>query len=222
MQEIDETNDVNLYTLIELVKIPEFNRYLRLKVDDVKNGTLNKYAVEYKKKEDKYNEELFIRIRDQQEEAGEEEYPPLYWFELTRFRLWDWGITILSPWPPPYEPYYNVVPRDIIRRITASFPVDPDMVITIKALQSKEVDKKVDLQFVRLSSNHIVGTVRENLDDWQEVFNGDRDVLEKDLDAAFRLFFYYLHKYPDLNKEFMQRYIKKMIPKLKEMEAEAG
>jgi hypothetical protein len=211
----DVSKNISIYELISLVHIPEVNKIIESALEELRRGTFSPCILDYESKKKNYYQSLFEDLYPGEGEGSD----GFYWFELTQFDEWQWRMTSIEPKPPPHMHYYQVLPRDVIDGMAHTL-VNPDKVITMKAVHSRSLNKKVDLQFVKFSPIHMFGTVRENLDDWQEVFNGDRDVLEKDLDAAFRLFFYYLHKYPDLNKEFMQRYIKKMIPKLKEMEAE--
>jgi hypothetical protein len=188
--------DVNLYDLIDMVHIPGVNPVFAALVERLKTGDLQHCIDAYKRKERTYHEELFMKHY----RAGQN--PPLYWFHLTQYNAWQWRITNIEPVPGNYLRRNEILPRDIIDQITREL-VDPDKVITMKAVHSDLLNKTVDLQFVRYSPGHLFGTVRENPDTAEVRDNRNRFTLEENMDVAYRVFFQYVQKFPEVNKSFI-------------------
>lgn len=63
-----------------------------------------------------------------------------YWFELTQFDEWQWRMTYIEPKPPPHMHYYQVLPRGVIDGMAHTL-VNPDKVITMKAVHSRSLNK---------------------------------------------------------------------------------
>lgn len=209
--------DINLRDVIDTLKVPEINKLVFLRIGKISSDTRCQRQIEsYRRGVDEYFRELYQDVSCRREQAGKDQYPVLYWFELSRFAESDWELTRMRPIPPPYEPYKEIMSGQIIEKITSGFPVNPDKVVTLKAEPSGWLNRRVDLQFVRFSANHLFGTVKENLDDWEGKFPGEPGMWERDIEMAYRFFFYYLHKFPSLANEFIRFFIREVLPKLVE------
>lgn len=212
--------EINLRDVIDTLKVPEINKLVFLRIGKISSDIRWQRQIEsYRRRVGEYFRELYESVYRRREQAGKDRYPVLYWFELSRFAESDWELTRMRPIPPPYEPYKELMSGQIIEKITSGFPVNPDKVVTLKTEPSGWLNRRVDLQFVRFSTNHLFGTVKENLDDWEGKFPGEPGMWETDIEMAHRVFFYYLHKFPSLAKEFIQFFIREMLPKLVKMEA---
>ena len=203
--------DVNLYDLIDLVHIPAVNPVFASLLERLKIGDLRPCFDAYQRKMNIFYNHLFINHF----QAGQN--PPLYWFHLTRYDTWEWRITHMVPTPENILLRHEILPRDIIDEITREL-VDPDKIITMKAVYSNSLNKTVDLQFVRYSSSHIFGTVREKPDSAEDLYNENRVTLEGDMELAYRIFFHYMQKYPGLNNFFIHGFLEEVLPELMEME----
>jgi hypothetical protein len=204
----DLSGDVNLYELINLVRVPEINKIFALKLKELKQGELKKCIENYQRKQAEYMKKLFTNRLQQEKEGGKEGKPRLYWVELSRYVGMDWGITAIIPGPPPHEPYFLLLPQDIINRITqiTDFPINPDKVNTLESEVSELFDRWVDLEFVRSSSNYLFGTVRGSIVDEQQKNNGVRFSIENEVKMVYREFFSYLDRDPQLKEEFFKLY----------------
>jgi len=206
---------VNIYELVEHSHVPGFNRILALKLEEIKSGELKADIEAYKEKIKVYKLALlFLRMRLKQ--GNEDMYPRLYWFELSKFAEGDWGITLLEPCPPPYEPYYEILPTDIYQAITR-VPLALDHPVEVDAFPSSWLNKKVDLIYLWSTSNHIVGTVRENISEWEQGL--DSGIIPRDAGVEFlyRVLLRVLSRHPGLETEFMRDYAAEMLPKIKKL-----
>lgn len=210
--------DVNLYDLIRFSHIPEVNRIFALKLEELKTGELGECIDAYKSRREKYFREMFTDFPRQEKKLEKQGSPRLYWFDLSKFADADWGITRISPWPSPVEPYYIILPEDIINCITMYHDVAPDRVINLEAVPSVLSGKKVDISFVYSSSNHLFGTIRENISARKYQFTADDDDLTEDQGLVYRLLFHFLYKFPELKEVFIKLYINSLLPVLKKKE----
>jgi hypothetical protein len=210
--------DVNLYELIRFSHVPEVNRIFSLKLEELKNGELEENIDTYKSRHEKYFQAMFTGFSRREKKLEKKGYPRLYWFDLSKFASADWGMTRIRPWPSPVEPYYIILPEDIINCITTFHCVDPDRVITLEAVPSVLSGKKVDISFVYSSSNHLFGTVRENISDWEYQFTGDDHDLTMDQGLVYRLLFHFLYKFPEMKEAFIKLYLGGLLPVLKKHE----
>ena len=210
------SQDVNLYELINFSHIQEVNRVFALKLEELKTSSLEENIEAYKNRCENYFQVMFNRFSRQEKKLEKQGYPRLYWFDLSKFFTADWSITRIKPCPPAYQPYYFIIPVDIIQYITMYYPVNPDRVVTLEAIPSSLSGKKVDISFVYSSTNHLFGTVRENISDWEDRFTREKEVMDRKV--PYRLFFHYLHKFPHINEKFIQQYLNCLLPVLKHAE----
>ncbi|NIM11577.1 MAG: hypothetical protein GTO45_05740 [Candidatus Aminicenantes bacterium] len=213
----DVSKNISIYELISLVHIPEVNKIIESALEELKRGTFSPCILDYESKKKYYYQSLFEDLNPG--EGDSEGSDGFYWFELTQFDEWQWRMTYIDPNPPSHMHYYQVLPRDVIDGMAHTL-VNPDKVITMKAVHSKSLNKKVDLQFVKFSPIHMFGTVKQTAEVRKNKGKKRGVSLEGDLEMAYRVFFDYVRKFPDLSKEFIQDFLTNMLPQLKQMEAE--
>jgi hypothetical protein len=206
--------DVNLYELIKFSHVPEVNRIFALKLEELKTGELGERIDAYKTRHEKFFQEMFTDVSQREKKLEKKESPRLYWFDLSKFAAADWGITRIRPWPAPGEPHL-IIPEDIINCITMYHDVDPDRVITQEAVPSVLSGKRVDINFVFSSSNHLFGTIRENTGDYQYQFPEDDYDPDKEQELVYRLLFHCLYKFPEMKEAFIEAYFDRLLPVLK-------
>jgi hypothetical protein len=212
-----EKNDVKICDLIHLVHMPEVNKMFFYKLGEVSGGMLQKAIRKYQARVDKYRKDLYYKVRRKEKKAGKQSYMDLYWFELGKFEENDWGLTAISPWPPLLRPHFTIMPQDIIDRI-AAFQVKFGRVVTWEGECSRYLKKIFTIKFVKLSTTHIVGVVRETSDvrenpelaDVIEKFAPNRESEQE------RMLRYYMVKYPELCKDFIKWFIDWILPHIAE------
>lgn len=207
----------NIFELINWVHVPEVDKIFSEVIEEIKSGELKHCLDEFEGKLKKYYDTLFVNSEKQ-------EYETFHWYELTRYREWDWRMTVLRPYPPPDTPPYEVMPRDIIAKITESL-VNPEKTISLQGTCSQSLNKTVDLKFVRVSDNFLCGTVglleKDNLSGKSKYTKGGI-TLDGDIDTAYRVFSHYTHKYPQIREQFIREFNETMLPQLIDMDACTG
>lgn len=208
----DISKTVNILEMIDLVHIPELNNVLAAKLEVLEDVDLRALIADYKGKERRCYETLFRDSR-----RGDES---LYWFELIQYEEGEWRIAFIEPKPSPQTTSYGILPRDVIGEIVKT-GVNPDNVVTMNGVCSPSLNKAVDLQLVRLSPTHLVGTVKDSVFEGEETPLEGPVTLDGDMDAAFRVFFHSLNSNPSITKELIRVFLNRILPELKQLEAEA-
>jgi hypothetical protein len=225
----DTEKDVDIFKVIAYGHIPGVAEHIAelLSIEQQQGKTFKKRVEEFRSTVQLYIDSLFNSKYEEAEAEGKSLDPLLYWFELTQYNPHDWRMTNIVPHPSPTTQPYVVLPKDIIEELGENLAIDPDKVITIKGKHSKQVDKKVDLQVVRYSTNFIMGTVRDKKVKKKKEERPDESPqpgvyrqpevqhLAADRAMAFRSFFELVKESPEEMKEVVAEILIKMLPKLK-------
>jgi len=216
--EAEDERDANLYRLIQLIQIPEFNKLLLLKLHELKDGSLKREIDAYKGKQAYYYKKLCWDLRRKRKKRFKNTgRPPLYWFELTKFAPADWGMTRIDPWPPAYEPFKEILPEMVFSLFTLT-PVHPGKAIEASVRLPAPQWKKLDLQWVRYSSNCVMGTVCENMDDLQTLLAEEKQWLRgnggMETGSLYRLLFHHIRSRPQVAESFINRFMAEILPRL--------
>ncbi|MCP5051369.1 MAG: hypothetical protein GY940_29655 [bacterium] len=210
---------VNLYDLVKYVHVPQVNQIFALTVAMLNKGKKDKIK-SYKWNVHRALKEMATDNRRSRARAGKMEYPPLYKFEMSPYSHGDWGLTTVSPWPPPFNPPILMLPQDIIDQLI-HYPVDPQIIISRKGIYSQSAKKAMDIHFIRQSESHIFGIMRDNIDPWEEKLKHPERItpeeLEEDSELAYQLHLYYLHRSPAFREEYIREFLTEMLPRLEEM-----
>ena len=140
-------------------------------------------------------------------------FPGPYWFHLTMFDSNNWLISRRIPGPLPQVSNFEnppILPLDIKRKITGR-PMDIDRVVTLKKVRSEVTKVNYDVTYAWCSTNHIVGTVTENLQHLEKA--NVRELLAPGcLNETIK---YLLNRYPGYREQFYRYYFTEMIPMVK-------
>lgn len=136
--------------------------------------------------------------------------PRPYWFMLSKLKPNDWGLTNLYPPYPPVDTHKEILPPSLFKKITDT-PVDRHRVIKDTLVTPKPLEKKVDVLWVRYSSNCVMGVVRENIDEWIYLLSEKKEFLEanpgKKKAAYYHLLFHHMRKHPEVAKSFITTFM---------------
>lgn len=204
--------DLNLYEMIDLAHVPEVNRELADKLQKWLDEGGRSIASDYDNMRKKYLETLFlgpILCFIGENKGSLPPKPPMYWFELVQCDAWRWRVIKMEPQDAVCNNQYEILPTDIIERMSESL-VDPDRVVTMKRVRSTLLNKTMDLQFVRCSSTHMLGTVKER--------TPKRDWREWDVEADAELFFDFRNRFPEVVDDFVRDYMTRIEPNLSSSE----
>ena len=216
--EAGEEQDANLYRLIRLIQVPEFNKLLLLKLHELKDGSLKREIEAYKAKQAYYYKKLFWdQRRKRKKRIKNNSRPPLYWFVLTKFAPADWGMTVIDPWPPAYEPFKEILPGMVFSLFTLT-PVHPGKVLEASVRLPAPQWKKLDIQWVRYSSTCVMGTVCENMADLQNLPAKEKEWLTgndgMETGTLYRLLFHHIRSRPQVAESFIKAFMADMLPRL--------
>jgi len=203
--------DTNIYRLIERVHVPGVNRVLAAKLAQWEKGTIATHQEEYDKARKSFCNDLFVVPRQEKAPGADR----MYWFELMQYGTWQWRMVNLFPWRLPDDDQYKVLPKDIIDKMS-EFPVEPGKVVTMAGAHSTLLNKTVDVQFVRYSSTHIFGTVKQSITGPQQIH------WEGDMETAFRIFYICRGMFPETAATFVNEFMAKVLPGLLESGKGAG
>ncbi|MCP5105897.1 MAG: hypothetical protein GY950_21095, partial [bacterium] len=182
--------DTNLYEMIDLVHVPGVNRILAEHMEIWEKQVLKAGTGSYDQCRQIYFQRLFVNHQSQMAEK-EKKLPAhsrTFWFELQQYEPWKWRMMDIQPHNLGYNHQYKILPTDIIEWM-ADFLVNPDHVEERNNVHSALLDKNVDLKFVRYSSTHIFGTVKES--------SSGQIRWEDDMATAFQAFFEYRNRFPE-------------------------
>jgi hypothetical protein len=149
----DNGNDIDINMVISLASDPEFNKWLWLKLEELKN-TFKADIDAYRTAKAHYRETL---LADRKIEEGKR---PPYWFEITLQEPFKWLVTKLEPRPRVFESRYETI-SPLIFNLMLNTVTNPGTVMSISSELPHPMNLKVDAQWVRYSSNCLFGKIHE-------------------------------------------------------------
>lgn len=156
--------EINYHELIDLIHIPEINLELSASLEEwEKKELITAINTEFDNRWMYYFDNLFVSqlLRAAEEKDYRSELSNWHWFELTRADDWKWDQKWVFPDVIYNFPCRDILPADIIDRLTDTL-VNPDRMVIMKGVRSKWLDISVDLQFVHFSSTYIFGTIKNS------------------------------------------------------------
>ncbi|MCP4215132.1 MAG: hypothetical protein GY765_10765 [bacterium] len=145
--------DVNFERMLELSHVPCVNRALVEALAKWEKDGLLKIEEEYEKRRLDFYKTLFT-----------DEWPlsktQLYWFDAQRYEGTTWEIVMMEPGVFYEGMQYEVLPNDIMDIMGEVLP-DGEKIHALKETYSAEMEKYVDVKYVRMSETHMVGVVRD-------------------------------------------------------------
>lgn len=215
-----KNEEMELMDIFEALSVPELNEIICYKVNELKeNPRFAALISAYKERKKVFRDTVYDSYRRLRDKPGVDTGidnissigKRLYWFELVRYRRDNWDVFNLEPSPPPYYDCHEILPCDIIDCVKDA-PINPESVQTRADVPSNLYGKSYDLQFIRFSLHYICGSVRENRISLEERHKKQRFSVNENLDTAYRVFFYYLHKFPEIRDYFFNELFGKIGP----------
>ncbi|MCP5107749.1 MAG: hypothetical protein GY950_30455 [bacterium] len=213
----DDSEFINIRGILALARIPEFNKWLWLKLEEIKGGPLKKEIDAYNATKAYYRETMFSGCwKEGDEDKGKR---PPYWFVITAHNSSHWSISEMDPLPPVFDSMYNIVPRWLYNLMINGEVINPSMVMTLSADFPPPLNIRIELQWVRCSPNCVMGKIHETdierptvpgafyiLDDYKK---------EMAADAVFNRLKRHMYRDPRVAETFIDTFINDMLPKLK-------
>jgi hypothetical protein len=145
--------DVNVNGLLALSRNPEFNKWLWLKLEELKN-IFSEDIDAYKTAKAHYRKALLADLK------VEEGKRPPYWFEFTKYAPASWFMTKLDPMPPVFEPRHEAIPY-VMLKMMLQYEPNPAVVRTVSSQLPDPVNRSSDFRWVFYSSNCLMGVIHE-------------------------------------------------------------
>jgi hypothetical protein len=221
---MEKNQELELMDIFEALSIPGLNEIIRYKIKELKeNPRFAALISAYKEKKRVFKDTVYdsyMRLSDKPGgDPGIDNIGSignrLYWFELVRYRRDNWNVYKLEPSPPPYYDRREILPCDIIDCVK-DVPINPENVQTLSDVPSNLYGKSYDLQLIRFSLHYVCGSIRENRMSLEERHKKKRYSVNENLDNAYRVFFYYLHKFPEIRDYFFNELFGKIGPLLED------
>ncbi|MCP5107959.1 MAG: hypothetical protein GY950_31510 [bacterium] len=215
LYEEDDETDVILFLLIMKSRLPEFNKLMMLKLEELKGGLLKDEIAAYMAKKEYYHKILPLQECMNGSDNGGCSRP--YWFVLSKFFPDDWGMTKIDPWPPAFQPHKEILPESLFPDITGT-AVDPGKVLGLSMTVPELLNRRLNVLWVRYSTNCVMGVVREEVEEWRQVLAGGPKSLDStditSTAAHYHLLFHQMGREPELAKSFITRFMSEVQPQL--------
>jgi len=207
--------DINIGMLQQLAKVPEFNKWLWLKLEEIKTGSLKEQIDAYKATKAYYRETL-LSDRSKEDPATNGKEPP-YWFMYTYFSPSYWGMIELDPFPPVFESTEILLPS-MLCGVMFDSKIDPGTVYTMTTEFPPPLGIRRELQWVRYSSNCVMGKIYETdisrvaVPGSYYIFPDNIPIIENI--TLHKRLLRHMYRDPAAAVAFMDEFVKKLLPKL--------
>lgn len=158
-------NHLDLEELLELLNIPEFERIIYHKVEELKCVMDDKIQL-YRNLKNNFRKTAFGNL--QIFENRNPQRLPTYRFELNRTARGRWIPTLIEPPPPFKSNVETILPPEAIK-FMIRFRTDPETIRRhIGNFQTPGGKRSFHLEFSKYSDDHVLGTIRPNQPDVQD------------------------------------------------------
>ncbi len=196
--------------LIELMNIPEFEKLINIKIEELKIILAKKVKLYYKlKNEFQGQNHDGVHLL---ENGGLDRSKQTYFFELNRIedaysRLgYQWILKKIEP--EPDIPIESLIPADIITTL-GRHKTNPTK-IEFDEYYSEELQKKFDIKSIKYNDSRVFGTIRTLRNDKrnkESLLEDKRDTItldvrqeEKESEKKYTELFRYMEKYPEIKE----------------------
>ncbi len=222
----EDGKDVDLNHLVLLSQVREYKERLVVKLEEFKYGLTRDEVAAYEEKKFNYLVKLFLHMGIEFTDTRKIKHimkfkdflwffdtdgnPRPYWFVLSKLKPGTWSLTSIYPPYPPVDTHKEVLPPSLFEKIIDT-PVDRHRVIKDTLVTPDPLDKKIDVLWVRYSSNCVMGVARENIDEWIYLLREKKEFLEanpnKKKAAYYHLLFHHMRKHPEVAKTFITTFM---------------
>jgi len=214
-KERGQYEDINIDYLYQLAQIPEFNKWLWLKLEEIKGGPLKKQIDAYNATKTFYRETL-LNHRNVETHAANGKRPA-YWFIITIYTESIWGVTELDPIPPVFDTPEDILPKKICD-IMLRTQVAPACVMSLTSDSTPPLNEKLELQWVRVSPACLMGRIYQSDIDGVKVpgafYHSPEYMTKLDAMAVSKRLNRHMYRDPAAAVAFMDEFMKELLPKL--------
>jgi hypothetical protein len=212
-------NRIDMEEFSEFLNIPEFERIIYHKIEELKHVLADKIRI-YKHLKNNFKKTAYGHL--QIFENQETERKQTYRFELDFLQNNKWMITKIEPDLPEQCDINEIMPQAIIDHIV-TYDTDPDQIFKYTGPGKTQVGmKNYEVEFTRYSDYHILGTIREGAIHREtsaeemdmKIIKADWNYEQKGDEENFRELFHYMQKYPEIKKRIFGDFFHKAKPKV--------
>lgn len=223
------TSRIDMDELSELINIPEFERIVYHKVEELKFVLADKINM-YRNLKHNFKKTAYGHMHIFENESPEP--VQVYRFELHEIEGNGWHLSKIEPPPPEGIDIEDVLPKRIIRHIIG-YQTNHEKIYryvgrgeTAPELESSDHSEDhsdiFTVEFSKFSSNHILGTIRR-ADAQEAKGSGVKDLkiikadwhYEKNGDEEnFRELFHYMQKYPEIKNQIFSEFFHRTKPRI--------
>ena len=223
------TSRIDMEELSELINIPEFERIVYHKIEELKFVLADKINM-YRNLKHNFKKTAYGHMHIFENEAPEP--TQVYRFEIHEIEGNGWHLSKIEPTPPEGADIEDILPRSIIKHIIGYETNHEKIYRYVGRGDTKSNGDSPDngndngdsftVEFSKFSSNHILGTIRKadpqeekgsavkNLKiikaDWHYEKNGDEE--------NFRELFHYMQKYPEIKNQIFSEFFHRTKPRI--------
>lgn len=208
--------------LTELLNIPQFERIIYHKVEELKTYLRDEISL-YKNLKKDFQKAAYgnMRVFENKEQIRSQTYR----FELDRNEDNQWISTEIEPSPPSRSDISDIIPQEIVEYITG-FKSNPTKIETVNNFTLPALRGRMfNLRFAKYSDNHALGTIIEiqqkkessplsaelnNLMDINDYYKEDT------VELNYRELMYYMEKFPAFKEHVFSEFFMRWKPLIDE------
>jgi hypothetical protein len=159
-----------LHELEELLDIPQFERIIFHKVEELKSYFEDEIDY-YMDLRESFRKKAYGKMRvlgsaaEIEEDNREETNRDTYFFELRKGKDCRWSASNIEPPAPPGYSIDDIIPDEIVQHIVSLNP-SPRKIETITNLSPQKAEGiKYNLEFIKYSNFHILGSLQRQRDE---------------------------------------------------------
>lgn len=210
---------VDIEEFCELLNIPEFERIIYHKIEELKHVLSEKINL-YRNLKNSFKKTAYGHLQIYENIAPKKNQT--YRFELDRLQNNKWILAKIEPYPQEDHDLDDIIPKSIIDHI-CSYETSPEKIYRYSGTgHAASTGKAFEVEFTKYSDYHIFGAIRE--DEVQEkaeteaagmkIIEADWDYEEKGDEENFKELFHYMQKYPEIKKRIFGDFFHKAKPKV--------
>lgn len=213
--------------LIELINIPQFERIIFHKIEELKFLLKDEIAL-YKSLRETFQVRTHGNMKVCEDDGKER--TQTYRFELNLDEDGEWVPTGISPSPPPSCHVFDIVPKEVIHYIS-KFKPDPGKIEKIKEFSSAKLEGKIfELTFTRYSHRHALGTICElkekipiqPCDDPDNIIDINDSYKKEPEGGNYKELVFYMEKFPKFKAHIFSEFFLKWKPLIDNQMIEAN
>jgi transposase-like protein len=212
-------NRIDIEEFCELLNIPEFERIIYHKIEELKHVLAEQINI-YRNLKNSFKKTAYghMQIYENKAPKGNQTYR----FELDRLQNNKWLLSKIEPYPPEDFDIDDIVPQAIIEHISG-YETSPEKIYRYQgAGKARATGRAYVVEFTKYSDHHILGAIREeempekdvSEETGMKIIEAEWNYEEKGDEENFRELFHYMQKYPEIKKRIFGDFFHKAKPKV--------